>query len=494
MSHQSASILFALMLALPVGLVAFAPSSVAEGERVEQVTIRTFDDTELAATLFVPNTTADVPFVLMTHGWAGTRTSTLSGRVADLVAAGYGVLTWDSRGFGASGGEVMLNSPDYEVRDVSALIDWLVANAPVAQVEGDPVIGMSGGSYAGGIQLLSAAFDSRIDVITPEITWNDLAKALAPADVPKTQWISALLGAGAAASCSDGHELSPTPSGCQTSALARYYATVMATNGVTPEVRAALTARSPATYMEDIDVPALLIQGYPDTLFDVDQAAANYHGVKANGAPAKLWLYDGGHALPGSSVPNTQGSLISAEVIEWFGCYLALAPSCEGVGDGVEYYVGGEWRTSASWPPAGSTVTATTRGVPPLAVAPLPTGSQGSWTFTLLDNAANTTVAAAGATLQLKASVSAGEAFLLAGLGVRTPAGVVTRVDGQLSPARAVGAAPTTLTIDLVDVAAALAPGEDLVVIVQTFDPAFNGARNLGFVTMTDIVLTTTLE
>ena len=305
------------------------------------MTVASFDGTPLAATLFVPAGADDanrVPFVLMTHGWAGSRTSALTGRVADLVDAGYGVLTWDSRGFGRSGGEVMLDHPDYEGRDVRVLVDWLVANAPVAMESADdPRVGMSGGSYAGGIQLLAAAFDPRIDVIAPEITWNDLGRALAPNGVPKLQWVSLLFGAGLATSCSDGHGASPAaPSGCQTPDLARHYATVLATNGVTDEIREDLWVRSPARYMDQIQVPTLLVQGFPDTLFDVDEAVANYEGVKANGQPAKLWLYDGGHAGP-----NTQARLISGVVLDWFACHLALAPDCARVGPEVEYYAEG---------------------------------------------------------------------------------------------------------------------------------------------------------
>ncbi len=44
------------------------------------------------------------------------------------------MLTWDSRGFGNSGGTVTVDSPDAEGRDVSALIDWL-AQQPEAQLD-----------------------------------------------------------------------------------------------------------------------------------------------------------------------------------------------------------------------------------------------------------------------------------------------------------------------------------------------------------------------
>lgn len=489
MSLRFACMIFAAVLAIPAGLV--VPAA-AEGERVEQVTIESFDGTLLAATLFAPADADEdnrVPFVLMTHGWAGSRTSTFTGRVADLVGAGYGVLTWDSRGFGASGGEVMLNDPSYEGRDVSVLIDWLVANAPVAmEAPKDPVIGMSGGSYAGGIQLLAAAFDARIDVIAPEITWNDLAHSLAPNDVVKTQWVSLLFGGGAATSCSAGHSVSATPSGCQTSALARYYATVMATNGATEEVRDALARRSPATYMDSIEVPALIVQGFPDTLFDVDQAVANYEGIKANGAPVKLWLYDGGHAGPG-----TQSGLISGVVIDWFDCHLQTPSDCSRVGPAVEYYAGGAWRASAAWPPAGDAGVATVAGIPPLFAAPMPTGNQGQWVVPLETSPeTDRTLVAGRAVVSFEATATTQTpAVLHAALGVRNAAGAVTRVDAQTQPVRIEGdGVARAYEIELVSVAAAAEPGQTLVLTLTTSDPAYNNARGAGFVYLKDVAAT----
>ena len=43
--------------------------------------------------------------------------------------------------------------------------------------KGDPLIGMSGGSYAGGIQWVTDARDSRVDAIAPEISWNNLLES-----------------------------------------------------------------------------------------------------------------------------------------------------------------------------------------------------------------------------------------------------------------------------------------------------------------------------
>ena len=44
-----------------------------------------------------------------------------------FAGRGYAVLAWTARGFGRSGGQIHLDSPDYEVRDAQRLLDWLAA-------------------------------------------------------------------------------------------------------------------------------------------------------------------------------------------------------------------------------------------------------------------------------------------------------------------------------------------------------------------------------
>ncbi|MGR7001584.1 alpha/beta hydrolase family protein [Yinghuangia aomiensis] len=46
-------------------------------------------------------------------------------RAQDCARRGYVVMTWSARGFGASGGAIALDQPDYEVADARALVDWL---------------------------------------------------------------------------------------------------------------------------------------------------------------------------------------------------------------------------------------------------------------------------------------------------------------------------------------------------------------------------------
>ncbi len=104
-----------------------------------------------------------------------------------LPALGYAVLTYTARGFGLSGGQIHLDNPDYEVRDAQRLLDWLAARPEIRKdADGDPRVGVVGGSYGGGLALLLAAQDQRVDAIVPMITWNDLARSFLPEDTGGT--------------------------------------------------------------------------------------------------------------------------------------------------------------------------------------------------------------------------------------------------------------------------------------------------------------------
>ena len=112
--------------------------------------------------------------------------------IAPLRDAGYNVVTWDPRGEFDSGGVLQLDSPAFEGKDVSSIIDYV---ALTARDQADTVIsgsGMVGGSYGGGIQLVTAAIDPRIDAIVPGIAWNTLTSSLYPNQTFKTSWATLL--------------------------------------------------------------------------------------------------------------------------------------------------------------------------------------------------------------------------------------------------------------------------------------------------------------
>src|SRR4051812_50174133 len=100
------------------------------------------------------------PTVLEGHGWGGSRDTnpdsasdeaTGNVGVGALRKAGFNVLTWDSRGFGNSGGTVTVDSPHAESRDVSALVDWPAPQpgGPLRSARGPPPGGAGASSPPG---------------------------------------------------------------------------------------------------------------------------------------------------------------------------------------------------------------------------------------------------------------------------------------------------------------------------------------------------------
>jgi cephalosporin-C deacetylase-like acetyl esterase len=130
----------------------------------DPVEVESFDGTTIVATLYEPEVSEPQPAVITTHGWGGTRADREP--LARFYAShGYVVLAYDSRGFGASGGQVDVDGPN-EVGDAQALLTWLAGRENVVtDGEEDPRVAMDGFSYGGGIQLNTAAEDDRIDAL-----------------------------------------------------------------------------------------------------------------------------------------------------------------------------------------------------------------------------------------------------------------------------------------------------------------------------------------
>ncbi|HLF70353.1 MAG TPA: CocE/NonD family hydrolase, partial [Actinomycetota bacterium] len=300
------------------------------------VLISSWDGTSLAADIYVPTTTATstFPLILRGHGYPGQREIRTSGSaVDDLVKAGFMVLVWDERGFGQSGGEVHLLDPAYEGRDVIALIDYVKNTEPYASKlkldnSGNPVVGMTGGSYGGGIQWSALVADqllgpsptntaatNYIDALAPEITWNSLTQSLIPGGVPKIFITSLLLGTGETSSRVGG---APPPSdrfcpntGGQDGLVETYLGGAVA-NGQTDQSDEFLGARSIATYLSTLQVPpTFLIQGLRDTLFPPNEAIATFRAIKTQQSNSKLMLMPTGHGWSGAP------PVVRSDMIDW---------------------------------------------------------------------------------------------------------------------------------------------------------------------------------
>jgi dienelactone hydrolase len=113
---------------------------------------------------------AEVPCVVMAHGWSGIREQRLDAYAERFAAAGMAVLVFDYRHFGASAGEPR------QLLDVPRqLDDWRAAIAFARALDGvDPQrIALWGTSFSGGHVVSVAAEDARVAAVVAQVPFAD---------------------------------------------------------------------------------------------------------------------------------------------------------------------------------------------------------------------------------------------------------------------------------------------------------------------------------
>jgi ABC-2 type transport system ATP-binding protein len=396
---RATSAALTLLLLVP-GLLVLAPAaSAAEDVATEEARVPSgsgADAVELDTTLYLPPDDDPAPAVVLAHGFGGSKQS-VAADAADLAARGYVVLTYSARGFGESTGQIGLNDPRYEIADLSTLIDRLAERDDVLlDADGDPRVGVAGGSYGGGVALLGAAYDDRIDAIAPQITWNSLTAALFPsqtgspegetvADTPQTPdagvfkrlWAGLFFGVGSvptggllggfggdeggAGPSAPGGQALPDLAALDPAAVEQAltcgrfradicaaYETAASTGTLTPEIAAVLDRSSPAAVLDRVEAPTLLIQGTQDSLFGLGQADANARGIAATGTPVRVVWFAGGHDASSSDRVTED---LRAQVAGWFDFHLRGEgadpgtgfefPAPTGLGTGIGQVQGG---------------------------------------------------------------------------------------------------------------------------------------------------------
>ncbi len=237
--------------------------------------------------------------------------------------SGFNVVTWDPRGEFDSGGVLQLDNPFYEGRDVSALIDWSLANTPTIQVQGSPLIGMIGGSYGGGIQM--ATVDPRLKAIVPAIAWHSLNESLYPENVFKAGWANTffleLLTTGARIN-------DQIPRAVFTGNLFGF---------ISETAQAVLASSGPTSLLTKLSIPTMYVQGIVDALFPLAQAVENaqtqleenpyFSGANAN--QVKMIWFCGGHGICfdfNSQQQTAQATTIYTQDMAWLNTYVKGAP------------------------------------------------------------------------------------------------------------------------------------------------------------------------
>lgn len=288
---------------------------------------------KVAFTVFEPATLTGgqhYPLVLHSHGFSASRSTSLQGNpvagalspgndeIATLVANGYGVISIDERGHGESSGTIRVMDPDYEGKDLLAVLDW--AEARLAWLAYGPsadgseshnlVVGSIGGSYGGMYQFLLHDIDPkhRLDALVPEIAPGDLVFSLFPNNTIKAGWDSVLFAIGnTAGSNLDRFHFDPY--------VLNLFTTDLVTNQTAPDHldffryhsnryfcdgQPVATNGGPGTAPEHAPVRprrinAMFWQGFRDTLFNFNEAYNNYQCYRRAGGDVRLLTYQYGH-------------------------------------------------------------------------------------------------------------------------------------------------------------------------------------------------------
>ena len=267
------------------------------------------------------------PAILTTNGFGGAKDDDNQTAVGKgFATAGYVVLSYTGLGFPNSGCKIRLDDRNWDGLAGKRMVSVLAGKKTVTfagndrlrpiryvakESRGDPRVGMIGGSYGGQIQYAVAAQDDRVDALIPLITWNDLSYSLAPNNtdfkrgvtyrtpgVYKREWTNFFFGLGIADGV-QGSTVDPDRNvGCPNfpRRACKAKAQLDATGYPTQTTLRLARHASVGAYLEAIRVPTLVVQGQADTLFNLQEAAATYTGLRRQGTPVRMVWQSWGHS------------------------------------------------------------------------------------------------------------------------------------------------------------------------------------------------------
>lgn len=303
-----------LVFAVSAALVAetalgLAPAAHAaeSGTSVRFVDIAGEGGTVLKANVVTPagaDGSAHFPVIVLPTSWAMPQVEYLA-QAKKLADSGYVVVSYNSRGFWQSGGEIETAGPK-DVADASKVVDWALAHTPA-----DPSkIGMAGVSYGAGISLLAAAHDERIKAVAALSGWADLIESIYSGRTQHVQAAGLLGGAG---------YLTGRPGPELQQILGDFLSSNLAKEGEMIEWG---RKRSAVTYLDRINANGAAIMlgnAWGDTIFPPNQYASFYEKLQG---PKRLEFRPGDHATAEATgllgLPNDTWT--SAH--RWFDRYL----------------------------------------------------------------------------------------------------------------------------------------------------------------------------
>jgi ABC-2 type transport system ATP-binding protein len=270
------------------------------------------------------------PIILHSHGFGGSKEtgsgngggSGLTYSMGAFTSKGYGAISIDERGHGESGGDIRVMDPDFEGKNLVAVVDWAEANlawaaygpdddAPNPFAQRNLLLGAIGGSYGGGYQynLLIRDPKRRLDAIVPDYTWSDLTFSLQPGGVIKTGWVGVLFGAGNTAGSQgmtagnfDPFVTGVLQNGLQNNKISqegldffRYHGLGYFCDGVPVATNGGAGTAPELPPLKPGKIHALVTQGYRDTLFNFNDNYKAFECLKAAGGDVRFTSYQAGH-------------------------------------------------------------------------------------------------------------------------------------------------------------------------------------------------------
>jgi hypothetical protein len=334
--------------------------------------------TKIDVNVFLPpasGPSGPYPLIGIFHGWGGAKLEfSDDSRIQQWAQSGYAVFSMSDRGWGNSCGasdpDFISSNADctqgynhlmddrYEVRDAQYLMSVLADDGAIIPNK----IGVTGGSYGGGMSMALAALKDRymkpdgslapwkspggtpmqIAAAAPEIPWIDLAYSLMPngrtldyvADAPyrgpnndapigveKQSFVSGLYGTGLTSS---------NYSNTDTQAdLTGWFALIQAgepydSNPLAGQIVDEITSHHSSYYINHGEPPAplLISNGWTDDLFPPDEAIRFYNRTRTQypGDPISLFFLDYGH-MRGQNKP-ADIAVLHARQNAWFDFYL----------------------------------------------------------------------------------------------------------------------------------------------------------------------------
>jgi fermentation-respiration switch protein FrsA (DUF1100 family) len=134
----------------------------------QDIELTTQDGIKLSAWYTPPQAGGNGTVILLAHGYNDNRPEVI---YAFLAKHGYGVLAWDFRAHGKSGGDICTLGY-YEQRDVEAALDYALKQPDVKHV------GVWGGSMGAATVILTAAKRSEIEAVVSDSAFPSLEDVL----------------------------------------------------------------------------------------------------------------------------------------------------------------------------------------------------------------------------------------------------------------------------------------------------------------------------